>query len=130
MQRALRLFEWRFPMVIADLLAMPADRPIIAEGFGLTPVLVQPHLPAKHHAIWFVPTEKFKRDSMERRGKPSWSNAVRDPAKGKYNLFTRDMLLADHIAAEVQAHGGRLVEIDGSQSRAALVDLVAGHFQF
>lgn len=69
LERALFSFSHRFPLVIDDLLGLPKDQPILAEGFGFLPELVHPLLSNPQQAIWLVPTESFKRDSMERRGK-------------------------------------------------------------
>lgn len=94
LRRALRAMQDRFPLVIEDLLALPTERLIVAEGFGLLPELLAPLLSSKHQAIWLIPTEAFKWASMARRGKPSFGDRVSDPEKAKTNLFTRDMLLA------------------------------------
>lgn len=92
-QRALRSFRDRQPLVIEELLALPKEPLIIAEGFGFTPELISPLLSSQNQAIWLVPTESFKWASMKQRGKFTrrleWSN----PERAINNLFTRDLLL-------------------------------------
>ena len=127
-ERSLFSFSRRFSLVIEDLLDFPNDQPIIAEGFGLLPELVRPMLSSYHQAIWFVPTESFKRDSMERRGKPSFGKLTSNPEKTKTNLFTRDMMLADYYRKQVSSYGYTLYEIDGSRSAEQMTDLVEAHF--
>jgi hypothetical protein len=81
--RSLDSFVHRFPLVLADLLALPRNKLVIAEGFGLLPELVHPVLSNPNQAVWLVPTETFKLDSMARRGKPSFRELVSDPEKAK-----------------------------------------------
>ncbi len=127
-ERALSSFSHRFPLVVDDLLALPKDKPIIAEGFGLLPELVHPILSSHYQAIWLVPTESFKRDSMERRGKPSFGKLTSNPEKAKMNLFLRDTMLADYYRKQVPVYGYTLYEIDGSRSIEQMTDLVEAHF--
>jgi 2-phosphoglycerate kinase len=122
------LFPHRFQLVIESLLEMPKDKPIIVEGFGLLPELVHPLLSNHHQAIWFVPTEKFKWESMTRRGKPSFASSLTNPEQARINLFTRDMMLADYYRKQVLSSGYTLCEIDGSQSADEVTDLVEFHF--
>ncbi len=121
-------FPYRFELVIESLLEMPKDKPIIVEGFGFLPELVHPILSSHHQAIWFVPTEKFKRESMARRGKPSFASSLTNPEQAKMNLFTRDMMLADYYRKQVLSYGYTLCEIDGSQSADEMTSTTEFHF--
>lgn len=44
----IKLYREEFPMIIADLHALPDDRPIIAEGVALMPKLVAPLVRSPH----------------------------------------------------------------------------------
>lgn len=121
-------FSHRFPLMLQDLLTLPGDKPIVVEGFGLLPEFVHPFLSSRHQAIWLVPTEKFKWESMTRRGKPSFAKLTGDPEKAKMNLFARDMLLADYYRKQVSAYGYTLYEVDGSISIEEMTMLVNAHF--
>jgi len=129
LRRSLRSFQDRFPLVIEDLLAFPKARLIIAEGFGLLPDLLSPLLSSQQQAIWFIPTAAFKRASMARRGKPSFGAQVSDPDQARRNLFTRDMLLAEHIKDQVLSQGYTLYEIDGSHSAEQVTAMLEQHFR-
>ena len=107
---------------------MPQDRPVIVEGFGLLPELVHPVLSSPNQAIWFVPTETFKWDSMVRRNKPSFAPQVSDPQKARMNLFDRDKLLAAYYRQQVPAYGYQLLEVDGSCSAEEMTRRVEIHF--
>jgi hypothetical protein len=127
-ERSLFSFSHRFPLVLKDLLDLSLDTPIIAEGFGFLPELVQPLLSSPDQAIWLVPTESFKRASMERRGKPSFGKLTSNPEKAILNLLTRDMMLANCYREQVSACGYNLLEIDGSRSAEQMTDLIEAHF--
>lgn len=126
-ERTLRSFALRWPLVLEDLLALPRDPLILAEGFGFTPALLCPLLAAPHHAIWLIPTEAFKRESMQRRGKPSFGSSLGDPQRAAQNLLARDLLLAEEIRAQAQVHGCRVILVDGSQTAAEIASMVAAH---
>jgi hypothetical protein len=127
-ERTLKSFPLRFPLLIEDILALPSDKPIIVEGFGLLPELVHPLLFSHHQAIWFIPTEKFKWESMARRGKPSFAEKTSDPEKARFNLFKRDMLLADLYREQVAEYGYVLHEIDGTRSVEEMTNITNTHF--
>lgn len=122
------VFPHRFPLVIESLLDRPREKPVIVEGFGLLPELVHPLLSSPHQAIWFVPTEQFKWESMLRRGKPSFASSVSDPGRARSNLFQRDLLLADYYRRQVPAYGYTLIEVDGSQDAGQMTELVEAYF--
>jgi hypothetical protein len=93
-------FQDRFPLVVEDLLELPRDPMIVAEGFGFTPELLSPVLSSRHQAVWLVPSEEFKWASMERRKKPSFRDQVSDPQRATRNVFLRDMLLAQRCGSK------------------------------
>lgn len=128
-QRTLRGFRDRFPLVIEDLLGLPSEPMVLAEGFGLTPELLSPVLSSKRQAIWLVPTEGFKWRSMKGRNKPSFRDQTSNPERATRNLFTRDMLLAEHVKAQAQSRGLRVYEVDGSVSVEGMATLIEQHFE-
>jgi shikimate kinase len=128
LKRELECFQDRFRLVIEELLILPKAPVIVAEGFGLTPELLWPLLSDRRQAIWLVPTEAFKWASMRRRNKPTFRDQTSDPARATWNLFQRDMLLADHVKAEAQARGLTVWEVDGSRSAEETATLIEEHF--
>jgi adenylate kinase family enzyme len=128
LQRTLRSFRDRFALVIDDLLALPRDRQIVAEGFGLLPELLAPLLSAPSQAIWLLPTEEFKQASMTRRGKPSFASQTSDPARAKANLLERDMLLTAYIKDQAARRRCIVVEVNGSRSADEITNLIEQHF--
>ena len=72
----LETFHWfqgeGFNMVIEDLLCLPREPGIIAEGFRLLPRLVQPLLSVPAHAVWLLPTPAFRQAVVQSRGGSAW----------------------------------------------------------
>jgi hypothetical protein len=119
--RALDSFAARFPLILKDLKALDRrGRPVLAEGFCLTPDLVAPHLDDVRRAVWLLPTEPFKRRVWEHRAKPSWKDKVSDPDRGAQNLFERDLLLAREIERQAKARGFATLTIDGAAAEDAV----------
>ena len=127
-QRSLRSFQDRFPLVIEDLQALAKTPTIIAEGFGLTPDLLFPLLTTPQQAIFLVPDEGFKWASMARRNKPSFMYETSNPERAKQNLFQRDVRLAEIIRAQAQAHNLICHEVDEAQSLEDVTAVVESHF--
>jgi hypothetical protein len=125
----MRSFQDRFPLVVEDLLELPQEPMIVAEGFGFTPESLLPVLTSKRQAIWLVPTEEFKWASMERRNKPSFSDAVSDPERATRNVFKRDMLLAKQVRAQAESRGLTVLEVDGSRPVELMAATVQEHFE-
>jgi shikimate kinase len=125
----LQAFRDRFPLVIEELLALLWEPMVVAEGHGLIPELVVPVLSSKRQAIWLVPTEEFKWASMKRRSKPSFRGETSDPERATKNVFTRDMLLAEHVKAQVRACGLAVNEVDGSRTAEEMATLIELHFE-
>jgi hypothetical protein len=129
-ERAWQSFSDRFPFALEDLtaLSLPEGMRLLAEGFGLTPELVAPFLTNPLNALWLVPTDAFKRASMQRRRKGEFGSQVSDPARAAYNLLQRDRLLADRVKAGAVARDMTVIEIDGSQTVDALAASLACRF--
>ncbi len=68
----LETFHWfrgeGFGLIVEDLLRLPAETGVIAEGFRLLPHLVKPLLAEPGHAVWLLPTPEFRRAAFDSRG--------------------------------------------------------------
>ncbi len=115
--------EWaiygeQWSLIVDDLLRLPADRPIVAEGAALLPELVQPILADREHAVWIVPTEAFQRTMYPRRG--DWVKDVLKqctyPQRAFQNWMDRDAAFARHIERQCRELGLHLLAIDGTCS--------------
>lgn len=101
-----------FELIVEDLLALPAQPPILAEGFRLLPRLVAPLLSRPDQAVWLVPTPQFRRAAFEARGF-TWEIPGRtsDPERALENLLTRDQLFTAIVASEATALRLPVIEI-------------------
>jgi hypothetical protein len=115
-----------FDLILEDLLALPEEPPILAEGFELLPRLVAPLLSRPNHAVWLVPTPEVRRAGLDSRGS-TWDipRKTGDPEKALANLLARDALFTESVAKEAAAHQLDIIEVDGDLSIAELVKKVA-----
>src|SRR6266542_822891 len=117
----------RFELTLEDLLALPPLPPIVADGFGFMPELVQPLLSSPRQAIWLVSTEEFKRESYARRQKDA-GRGTTDPERARYNHFHRDVLLAERFRRSAEERDLRVMIVDGTQSLEEVMAVVEAHF--
>lgn len=128
-RRAIAVWTERVGLACGDLAALQADRPIVAEGPGFFPRAILPLLSSAREAIFLVPTEAFKRESHERRGKSRGrGERTSDPARYRNNHIARDLLMAEQYRQEVRESGLRSITIDGTRSAPEVADMVAEHF--
>lgn len=117
----LATFPWfageGFGLIVDDLLALPLEPPIIAEGFRLLPRLVAPLLSLPRQAAWLAPTPAFRSSAFERRGF-TWEipNKTSQPQRALSNLLIRDRLFTEQVMAEATALRLAVIEIDSKQS--------------
>lgn len=114
-----------FEFIVEDLLALPDDRPILAEGFRLRPRLVAPLLTRPHQAAWLLPTPEFRRAAFVSRGF-TWDIPRRtsDPERALANLLERDALFTSAVAKEAAALGLPMITVDIDQSLEEVTALV------
>lgn len=124
-------FHWfrgeGFDLIVEDLLALPTDAPVIAEGFRLLPHLVAPLLDAFTHAVWLLPSPEFRRAAFESRG-ALWAIAGRtsDPERALRNLLERDRMFTDRVRQDTNRLGLRAIEVDVASTEDELAAQVAG----
>lgn len=118
----------KLPMIIADVLALPAAPPVLVEGPWLFPEAIAPLLSSPRQALWLAPAHAFKRASAARRDKPTSRYHTSDPARATRHWYARDLLVDAHIRRGVAALGLTLLEVDGSRPVAEMAALVAAHF--
>ena len=129
-EQALAVFGERFQMVLEDLAAMPEATPVLAEGWGLRPDLVAPHLAAPEQAIFLVPTRSFRESQLDALGRAKrLGTTVREPTRAQRNRVERDRLLADDVVARATALGLPVLEVDGTEDAPAVAERVERQFR-
>jgi hypothetical protein len=119
--------------VVEDLRALPNDRPVLVDWFGVTPRYVRPLLTWPEQAAFLLPTQDFRRRALGTR--------FADPARARANWGTVDppIALANRLArdglwdAEVRAHATELglpiIDIDGTRDPESVADDLARQFR-
>jgi 2-phosphoglycerate kinase len=106
-QAMLDSFHWfhgeLFSLIVEDLVRLPPEPGVIAEGFRLLPRLVKPLLAQPDHAVWLLPAPEFRRAAFTSRGS-LWQIAgqTSDPDRALDNLLERDRLFTDLLRAETK----------------------------
>jgi hypothetical protein len=117
-------------MVVAEVMALPSDRPVLVEGTCLLPGCVAPHLAIPRHGLWVVPTEPFQREHYPNRAPfvKAILDQCRDPGQALANWMDRDVAFARWVAGEAGQHGLGVMVVDGSRTIAHHAAQVAAHF--
>lgn len=117
-------------MIIDDLLRIPADVPVIVEGFRLLPHLVKPILSATNHAVWLLPSPEFREIAIERRGGCTSGFLARtsNPERALQNLLQRDRMFTDRLSNEVQRLELRAIEVTTPMNEDVSTNLVVQIF--
>ncbi|MEU6749527.1 hypothetical protein ABZ914_25170 [Spirillospora sp. NPDC046719] len=129
----LETFHWYrgegFGLIVEDLLRLPAEPPVIVEGFRLLPHLVKPLLAAPGRAVWLLPTPGFRRAALDSRGS-TWSIAGRtsDPERALRNLLERDRMFTGRLREETRALGLCGIEVDVAMTEDELERRVTAAF--
>jgi len=121
-----------FPLVVEDLLALPDDRTIVAEGPALFPWCIAPLLLSATQAIFLLPTAEVRERVLARRNRDGPASSDRfttDPERARRNIAARDALLRERIASSCEELGLRWVRIDGSLDLDDSIALLEQHFR-
>jgi hypothetical protein len=125
----LETFHWfrgeGFGLIVDDLLGLPRDRGVIAEGFRLLPHLVQQHLAAPGRAVWLLPTPEFRRAALASRGSlGTIAGKTSDPERALCNLLERDKMFTDRLRAETRRLALRAIEVSARMTEEDLAGQV------
>lgn len=115
--RVITIYQEEFPLLLADLRALPTERPILVEGAALMPELVAQDPPRARQSAWIVPTAAFQQRHYAKR--PWVSDVLKrcsDPQQAFANWMARDAAFADYVAKATQKLALPLLCVDGSQS--------------
>ena len=116
----LETFHWfqgeGFNLIIDDLLRLPRKPPIVVEGFRPLPRMVKPLLSNTAHAVWLLPTPKFREAVIDSRGGLAWRFLAKssDPERALRNLLERDQMFTDLLRQETSRLQLPTIEVDSS----------------
>lgn len=133
-QAMLETFHWfqgeGFHMIIEDILRLPKQPGVIAEGFRLLPHLVLPLLAVRRHAVWLLPTPAFRQAIFESRGGTHWGfiGKTSNPERALHNLLERDALFTHRLDEEAQRLNLNIIRVDPMTTEDALTSRVREAF--
>ncbi len=124
---AIMAWAQRFPHVIDDLLAMPTNKTILAEGPGLFPQLVKPYLSNPFHALWLIASNKVIRDVRTQRP-TGIRTETSNPHRAIDNLIERDLIIASYIKDQSFDANLKTLNITFAEPIMATVERIASLF--
>lgn len=132
-ERDIASWTARFRFVIEDLLALPRERPIVAEGPSAFPWCVAPVIRSPRQAIFLLPTAERRDAVLARRHRDAPTDRIgartSDAARALQNIAHRDRLMAARIAASCEQLGLRCELLDGSRDLDDTIALLEEHFR-
>lgn len=130
----LETFHWfrgeGFHLIIEDLLRLPKEPAVLADGFRLLPHLVKPLLAVGSHAVWLLPTPEFRQAVFESRGGAQWGFLAKttDPERALRNLLERDRMFTAFLRKETARLGLPAIEVDTTMTLDELITRVTEAF--
>ncbi|MFE7564406.1 hypothetical protein [Kitasatospora sp. NPDC057500] len=118
--------------LVDELLALPADRPVLVDYFGILPRDLAPLLRHPSQAVFLLPTPAFRRSALTTRyadpahARATWGTEDADTALAE--RLARDTLWDQEVRHQSPLHGATTLTIDGSTSAATLADRLAARF--
>jgi 2-phosphoglycerate kinase len=122
----LRFYEDELSMIIEDLREIQG--PVIAEGVGLLPALVDEILTEPHRACWLIATADFRRQLYPRRGVAELLGRCHDPRRAYEDWMARDDEVASRLAAEAAARSLTCRIVDRGSTEAETISALARQF--
>jgi hypothetical protein len=119
--------------MVEDLLALPADRIILVDDFGLTPRDVAPLLSRPEQVAFLLPTPEFRRRALTARyADPDRARAnfgIVDLAEALANRLGRDTLWDTEVARQAAEYDLPVIHIDGHRTPDEVADDLARRFR-
>ncbi|XVQ86049.1 hypothetical protein ACQP2K_01040 [Microbispora siamensis] len=122
-----------FGFVLDDLLALPADRPVLVDDFRTLPREVAPLLTRPEHAVFLLPTPEFRARALgdrfadPARARANWGDG--DHADALAKRLARDRLWDQKLRRQARELELPVLPVDGSRGVADLATELAAMFQ-
>lgn len=131
-ERDIASWTRRFRFAIDDLMALPSERVVVAEGPGAFPWSVAEVIRSPRQALFMIPTTEFAHRVYERRHRNDPNSPhllTTDPVRARANVRARNELMAERIVASCEALGLRYLRVDGSSDLDDSLALLEEHFR-
>ncbi|MGC9397157.1 MAG: hypothetical protein ACP5J4_20120 [Anaerolineae bacterium] len=118
-------YRERFEMILQDLEACDAEKPLILEGAAYFPDLIKPYNMNPQRVLYMVPTHAFQIHHYRQR---PWIRHIltecEDPEQAFENWMMRDHLFGQEVLRQAKANHYRTLVVDGKQSIDELFEVV------
>jgi hypothetical protein len=120
-------------LLVDDLLALPADRPILVDWFGNTPHDIGPLLSWREQVVFLLPAPEFRRRALTARfsdparARANWGDG--DHARALATRLARDDLWDAEVRRQAAALDLPTLTIDGSRSAEDMAGELARRFR-
>ncbi|MFJ2897480.1 hypothetical protein ACIO87_21650 [Streptomyces sp. NPDC087218] len=118
--------------LVEDLLAMPTDRIVLVDYFGILPNHLAPLLHRPDQAVFLLPTHRFRQDALgaryadPARARATWGRS--DPETMLTKRLARDAFWDEEVRRQADGHRLDTITVDGSTPAADLADRMAARF--
>ncbi|WP_432924687.1 hypothetical protein ACQPZZ_30380 [Microbispora sp. CA-135349] len=119
--------------LVEDLLALPDDRIVLVDYFGVLPRDIAPLLAGPQQVVFLLPSPEFRRRVLTARyadplrARATWGSHALEEVLPK--RLARDALWDEEIRRQAAVRGLRTVAVDGSRPVEDLVTEVAAHLR-
>jgi hypothetical protein len=105
-------------MIVEDLYNLRGKGSVLAEGAGLEPELVAPHLADPRRALWLIATPELRRRLYPSRGTwvPGMLEGVADPEAAFERWMARDDEMARRRVEQGERRGLAVLTVDGGRT--------------
>lgn len=126
--KALEISKERFQFVLEDIQALSNTVPIIAEGVGFTPEIIQPVMTSEYQGIWLIPTKEIMERSFRKKARFLKSRLGNRSETTINILLQANMHLMEIIKSQAEEYRYKMYEIKGTRSIEENVTNVWAHF--
>ena len=124
------LFNEEFEMILEDLNKLSDGRPILVEGVGLLPELINNRISDINHAIWVVADEVFyKKHQMERKELFERTRECLNPEQALQNYLSYDLAMGKYIINSVKEFNFNVIEVKNDSNIIEKVEAICSHFK-
>ncbi len=124
------LFKEEFKMILEDLYKLSDGKPILVEGVGLLPELINNEISDINHAIWIVADELFyKRHQIERKELFERIKECSNPEQALENYTNYDLAMGRYIINDAKRLGLSIIKIENDCEIIKNIETISSYFK-